>query len=185
MKKALCLLLCLLMLFCVGCKEEEPELQLNKGDFYTSAGKTYNTDIRLILTTQDLTAPHSSELAFELQNDTDYFLKVWIDTEKLTLKKWTGKVWEIVERPPTREEEQNIDLSIQYLGTIIQPHGTYSIAKKFGKNPLDAGVYRLSLSITVSDMTVYNYPVDPMEKDWKGTNCVAEIYFTILPAPEA
>jgi hypothetical protein len=41
----------------------------------------------------------------------------------------------------------------------------------------------LSLSITVSDMTVYNYPVDPMERDWKGPNCVAEILFTILPAP--
>jgi hypothetical protein len=173
------------MLFCIGCQKEDPEQtpQLNKGTFYTSAGKTYNTDIRLILTTQDLTAPHSSELAFELQNDTDYFLRFWCEEEKLTLSKWVEEEWKIVERPPTKDEELNIDLDVQYLGTSLQPHGTYPIAKKFGKLPLDAGVYRLDLPITVTDMTVYNYPVDPVERDWKGTNCVAEIYFTILPAP--
>ena len=171
------------MLFCVGCKEEKAEEQLNKGVFYTSAGKTHNTDIRLILITQDLTAPHSSELAFELQNDTDYFLKLGNDTEKLTLKKWTGKEWEIVERPPTGDEEIGIDLGIEYLGAAIRPRSTYSIAKKFGKNPLDAGVYRLRLTVTVSDMTAYNYPDNPTEKNWKGTRCMVETYFTILPAP--
>ena len=183
MRKNFCVFLCLLMLFCIGCKEEEPELQLNKGNFYTSAGKTYNTDIRLILATQELTAPHSSELTFELQNDTDYFLKLHNDTEKLALTKWTGGEWEIVERPPTREEEQNIDLSVQYLGTTIQPCATYSIAKKFGKLPLDVGMYRLRLSITVSDMTLYNYPDNLLGMNWKGNDYVAEVYFTILPAP--
>ena len=47
--------------------------------------------------------------------------------------------------------------------------------------------FRLPKSIVRTEIASLqaNYPDDPTERNWKGTRCMVETYFTILSAPEA
>ncbi len=181
MKRFLCLLLCFLLLFCIGCKKEEPAPQLSKGTFYTSAGNSYNTDIRLVLTAQELTSPVTS-LSAELQNDTDYVILIRSDPEKYPWEKWEDGQWVKVKHPTVTNG--GIDADAAFLYASLLPHSTRSSTNNFDISPLDSGLYRLRVTIDVTDESEVKksesgYTISP------ETRILAEMYFTILPAPEA
>ena len=67
MKRLLALLLGLLLLFCVGCKKESPEL----GEFYEEDGIWQNTLITAELRDTDLTAP-VTKLSYALIDNCDF-----------------------------------------------------------------------------------------------------------------
>ena len=180
MKRIVCLFLCFLLLFC-GCRPEsaEPDLSLNKGTFYTSAGNSYNTDIRLVLTAQELTSPVTS-LSAELQNDTDYVILIRSDPEKYPWEKWEDGQWVKVKH--TTVTNGGIDADAAFLYASLLPHSTRSSTNNFVK--LDAGVYRLRVRVDVTNETETvnlpdSYTLSPENRIF------AEVYFTIAPAPEA
>ena len=181
MKKALCLLLCLLMLFCIGCqKEEVPEPQLNQGTFYTSVGITYNTHIRTVLTTQELVAPVTS-LTVEIQNDTDYIVQILDDPAKFKWEKWEDDEWVAVTH--YADDEIVIDIERGFLYIPINPREKLVETSDFSKRPLEPGTYRLQVNVSITnkneELPLFDFPLI------KGTRCITDVYFTILPAPEA
>lgn len=182
MKKVVCLFLCLfILLFCIGCqKEDEP--QLNKGTFYISDGETYNTHVRIILPEQNLTAP-VSKLTLEVQNDTDYFVLVL--NEEFPLEKWEDGKWTTFERVPMLPPGESfikIDRGFHYIG--IKPHSTSVLTDDLSRfYPLEEGAYRIRLGINVSE-THESHELPTGVYEGYGDLCHADIYFTILPAPE-
>ena len=180
MRKTACLLLCLLiLLLCCSCKTEDP--QLNKGTFYTSDGKTYNTHVRIMLPEQNLTAP-VSKLTLEVQNDTDYFVLVL--NEEFPLEKWEDGKWTTFERVPMLSPGESfikIDRGFHYIG--IEPHSTSVLTDDLSRfYPLDEGVYRIRFGINVSE-TNESRELPTAAYEGYGDMCVTDIYFTILPAP--
>ncbi len=170
MKRILCLLLCILLLFCCACTKENPGITnsppnsndetIELGTLYTSGENTYNTHIRARLVTDTLTAPLRT-LTVEVQNDTDCrvnLLGMMVD--------WECEKWENGEWMP-----QPIAVSRENLYTdSVRPKskGTWSMTYA---GDLNEGVYRLQ-------RTVYVSPTDQ-----KSFECMIETYFTILPAP--
>lgn len=158
MKKFFCLLLCLLLLCCACHKEEKPEV----GTLYTSGGNTYNTHIRMVLTTEKLTAPVSS-LTVEIQNDTDYVLHLGVFDD------WEWETWENGRWGTVVQEEVKADILYT---DIVNAQDAKSYTEHFG-NPLGAGIYRLQKNILVKPKTLSS----PDAKD--AFECMMEIYFTV------
>lgn len=188
MKRILCLFLCLLMLFCIGCKKEEPEPVY--GEQYISGGYVYNTHVRMRLVTEELKPPKTvvSELrapvksiTVEIQNDTDYY----VDPYSITLRhceKWENGEW--VEIPHAYiyvnfEENKSSDRA-----EWISPHSDKQFEKDFvpddptsiSANPkaqsLGEGVYRLVHTVSLCDKDSYQ----------KVSECMLEIHFTVAPS---
>ena len=173
MKKILCLLLCLLMLFCIGCKKEEPEQtpQLNKGTFYTSDGTQYNTHVKIELTSTDLTTA-TTKLSVAMHNDTDYVILLRSDPEEYPWEKM-GPNGEWVKVPPIGD----ID-NMGFSWITLLPHSTYYSTNVFSK--LEAGHYRLRVTVDITDEqstpSPDNYIIQP-----PATRCIAELRFVIVP----
>ncbi len=171
MKKILCLLLCLLLLFCIGCqKEEEPnndengnnEVTTNEelGTLYTSGGNTYNTHIRVRLVTETLTAPVRT-LTVEVQNDTDCRVNLLGQMVEWECEKWENGEW--MPQPIAVSRE------VLYTDSVLpKSKGTWSMTYA---GDLYEGVYRLQRTVNVSPTAQ------------KSFECITETYFTILPAP--
>ena len=194
MKRGLCLLLCLLMLFCIGCHKEapkkenasEPEL----GTRYVSAGNVYNTHIRLRLVTEELKAPAKavselrapvSSLSFELQNDTDYFVNLGHISEWLC-EKWENGEWIIVPAPYIIVDRDILG-SPKLLNDWVKPHSTETFTKHIvptdptaqnafkDREPLSEGVYRMKHTVLLTK-----------EQTTGGTEYTVEVYFTVAPS---
>ncbi len=179
MKRTLCLLLCLLMLFCIGCKNEEPEQtpQLNKGTFYMSDGKQYNTHVKIKLTSTDLTTA-ATTLSVEVQNDTDYVILIRDDPEKLPWEKFENGQWIKVPPIPYGIDENGDYPDIAFKFPPLLPRSTTSKTNEFTE--LEAGSYRLRVTVDVTDV---QSPLAPGE-DYKlsaATRCIAELRFDIVP----
>ena len=183
MRKMLCLLLCLLMLFCIGCqKEDAPEPQLNQGTFYTSDGTQYNTHVRMELTSTDLTTA-ATTLSVAMHNDTDYVILLRSDPKEYPWEKM-GKNGEWVKVPPIPydidENGDSTDIGFRYIKLL--PHSTYYSTNVFSE--LETGSYRLRVIVDVTNVQSplspgENYEISP------ETRCYAELQFAIVPAPEA
>lgn len=182
MKRIACLFLCLLMLFSFGCKKEEtpappnPFLEefvpkISADSFYTYDGDLHNSYVSLTLATTELTAPVTT-LSFELRNDSDYTFFLVEQLHPVIWEKWENGRWRSFYAPyDTRSE---LDASFQQ----VLPHKVRARTDDFTPSSLDAGVYRLRIEYTLTNEKgkVHNQFVP-------GVECVAETYFTILPAP--
>lgn len=166
MKRILCLLLCLLILFCIGCQKEE--VAYNSGAFYTSAGNIYNTHVRITLPEQNLTAPLTS-LTVEIHNDTDFSIWLITDLDDEPWRKWADGEWHV------HPWYGGIDIDRYMLPHEITPHSTYTHTEDFSDAPWEVGIYRLCAEFRV--------PTVPQAPPRTGTFCVAETYLVILPAP--
>ncbi len=181
MKKILCLLLCLLMLFCVGCQKEESKPELNKGTFHTSDGTQYNTHVKIKLTSTDLTTA-ATTLSVEMQNDTDYIILLRNNPQEYPWEKM-GKDGQWVKIPPIPpdidENGDSTDIGFGYM--TLLPHSTYYSTNVFSQ--LEAGHYRLRVTVDVTDV---QSPLSPGESYTISpeTRCIAELRFSIVPAPE-
>ncbi len=174
MKRLLCLLLCLLMLFCIGCKKEEPEQapQLNKGTFYTSDGTQYNTHVKIKLTSTDLTTA-ATKLTVEMQNDTDCVILLRSDPQDYPWEKM-GKDGEWVKVPPISHRIDNGGVG----WITLLPHSTYTSTNVFTK--LEEGSYRLRVIVDVTDEQSTPSPDDYIIQP-PATRCWAELRFVIVP----
>ena len=198
MKRILCLLLCLLLLFSIGCKEEEPAKtppnapdddtsddsapveefvpEISADSFYTYDGDLHNVYVSLTLTTTELTAPVTT-LSFEIKNDTDYIILFKPTQGAYVWERWENGGWTSFTKytgtgTVNRDETSDMD--------ILSPRMTVTRTENF-PIPLEAGIYRLRRQYRLTN-----------EKEWisfiigaPGIECVVETYFTILPAPEA
>ena len=178
MKRTLCLLLCLLMLLCIGCQKEETEPQLNKGTFYTSDGTQYNTHVRIELTSTDLTTA-ATTLSVAMHNDTDYVILLRNDPSEYPWEKM-GKDGEWLKVPPIspRTDENGDTNNLGFRWITLLPHSTYTSTNVFSK--LEAGTYRLRVIVDVTDEqstpSPDNYIIQP-----PATRCWAELRFVIVP----
>ncbi len=180
MKRILCLLLCLLMLFCIGCKKEEPEQtpQLNKGTFYTSDGTQYNTHVRIELTSTDLTTA-TTKLSVAMHNDTDYVIRFQGDPREYRWeKKDPNGEWVRVPPIPPDIDENGDSTDIGLGHTTLLPHSTYYSTNVFTQ--LEAGSYRLRVSVDVTDVQS-PLPLGEKYKISPETRCWAELRFDIVP----
>ena len=183
MKRVLCLFLCLLILFCIGCKKEETPTppnsfleefvpEISADSFYTYDGDLHNIYVNLTLTTTELTAPVTT-LSFELRNDSDYTFFLLEQLHPVIWEKWENGRWRSFYAPyDTRSE---LDASFQQ----VLPHKVRARTDDFTPSSLDVGVYRLRIEYTLTNEKgkVHNQFVP-------GVECVVETYFTILPAPQ-
>ena len=192
MKKFLCLFLCFLLLFCSACKKEEiPESpntddsptsaqefvpEISADSFYTYDGDTHNIYVNVALTTKKLTAP-VTELSFELKNDTDYFVLFKEETSKgYTWEKWEDGKWKAFTKY-TGTGMNNLEEISKH--DELPPHTTATRTENF-IIPLEAGVYRLRKVYRLTNEKVRK----PLLIGAPGIECVAETYFSVLPAPQ-
>ena len=184
MKRILCLLLCLLMLFCIGCQKESGDAPYNDtvpktrvDSLYTSAGNTYNTHVRMTVATQEMAAPLTT-LNIEIKNDTDYFILITDDPTEHPWQRWADGKWiSIVEH----HLGETIDKTEEdYLWCQIPPHASSTRTDDFSKQPLDTGVYRLQLRYNLTQNNVE----PPRWTEWSidQTPCLVEVYVTVAPS---
>ena len=167
MKRFLCLLLCLLALNLCACQKEE-EKPLEQGTFYTSCGKTYNTAIRMVFTTQEFIAPLTS-IDFEIQNDTDYKIRYSPDFD---WEIWSDGIWMSLDyyNDPDAIYYERGTIDIGY----IRPREKLSKSREFTTYPLQPGSYRLRKRVAIVDLPGVV----------EGENLVdLEVYFTVTEAP--
>lgn len=178
MKRILCLLLCLLLLFCIGCQKEESKPELNKGTFYTSDGTQYNTHVSIELTSTDLTTA-ATTLSVAMHNDTDYVILLRSDPSEYPWEKM-GKNGEWVKVPPIPpdmdENGDSTDMAFLYMALL--PHSTYYSTNVFSK--LETGTYRLRVTVDVTDVQS-SLPPGEDYKISPETRCIAELRFSIVP----
>ena len=153
MKKISLFFLCLLLLFCVGCKKEEPEF----GTQYVSGQNTYNTHVRMVLVTEVPRAPLSS-IVVEIQNDTDCTV-VLGRFDEWQCEKWDGGKWVKLPLGPLHD--------VMYTDRVAQ-QSAQQYRKSFSES-LSKGSYRLQ-------HTVYLHPTDGEDFE-----CMVELYFTVFP----
>ena len=159
MKKVACLLLCLLMLFSIGCKNKEPEL----GTQYVSGQNTYNTHVRMVLVNEIPRAPLAS-IVVEIQNDTDCRVIVLDKFDEWQFEKWDGGKW--VKLP------LGVRHSIEYTDFVTQQSAKRY--KRYFDEPLEKGSYRLQHAVLLHS------------PDEESFECMVEVYFTVAPgAPGA
>ena len=194
MKRVFCLLLCLLMLFCLGCSKEDPSKddpsEPELGSRYVSAGNVCNTHIRLRLVTEELKAPAKavselrapvSSLTFELQNDTDYFVNLGHISEWIC-EKWERDEWVTV--PPAYVTVHRAILgSPAIVYDWVKPHSTEIFTRHIvpddpsaqgafkDREPLSEGVYRMKHTVLLTK-----------EQTTGGTEYTVEVYFTVAPS---
>ena len=178
MKRYLCFLLCLLMLFCVSCQKEDPAIkqdtpeqndeELELGTLYTSGGSTYNTHVRIRLVNEDTVAPVKT-VTVEVQNDTDYRVTLG-RVDEWVWEKWENGAWEAV-----KSEEVTVHPDLSYTDSVA-PQSTRSFSKTF-QNGWESGSYRLRHA--VSARPSWEDLPDPNKKDFE---CIVEVYFTITSA---
>ena len=172
MKGFLCFLLCLLMLFCIGCKKEEPEPVY--GEQYISGGYVYNTHVRMRLVTEELKPPKTvvSELrapvksiTVEIQNDTD-FRAVLGRFDEWECEKWENGAWSVW-------LSGGVHRDVLYTDTV-DPHEHKTFTMGFS-NKLTEGVYRLRHKVLMrNDTLVYD--------ESSSFECMVEFYFTVAPS---
>ena len=189
MKRIACLLLCLLLLFCVGCKTEEaPDPEI--GSRFVSGGDVYNTHIRLRLVTEELKAPAKAvselrapvnSLTFEIQNDTDYYVNLG-HLSKWFCEKWENGEWIIVPAPYIIVDRDILG-SPKLLNDWVKPHSTETFTKHIvpddpssqgalnDRQPLSEGVYRMKHTVLLTK-----------EQTTGGTEYTVEVYFTVAPS---
>ena len=189
MKRIACLLLCLLLLFCVGCKTAEaPDPEI--GSRFVSGGDVYNTHIRLRLVTEELKPPKNvaselrapvSSLTFEIQNDTDYFVNLGHISEWLC-EKWENGEWITVPSPYVIVDRDILG-SPKLLNDWVKPHSTETFTKHIvpddpssqgalnDRQPLSEGVYRMKHTVLLTK-----------EQTTGGTEYTVEVYFTVAPS---
>ena len=94
MKRVLTILLCAFLLVFPACKKEvEEPPAAEKGVLYTTNGLTQNTLVSMVLKEEDLVAPVTESISFEVYNNTTYTL---YSSEKVALYKWQDDKWERV-----------------------------------------------------------------------------------------
>ncbi len=71
MKRVFALLLCITMLFAIGCQKEEAPPEGEWGEFYTEDGYVQNSLITAVMNTEELIAP-VTELSYTLYDNTDF-----------------------------------------------------------------------------------------------------------------
>ena len=187
MKRYLCFLLCLLMLFCVSCqKEEAPDptadfvSQMREDSFYTSDGDTCNTYVRIEAAAQEASTPVTS-LSATIYNDTDYILvfKFHLD-EGYSWEKWNGTKWVAYSRESEEGERVSLDRTPLYPGPhYIMPHSSHVRTEDFSAHPLEEGLYRLRMEYKLTNETK-NFSQGFATP---GVLCVAEVYLTVSTAP--
>ncbi len=192
MKRFLCLLLCFLILLCCACKkEEEPNTdpntefmsEMRADSFYTSDGSTYNTYVGIEAIPQEQTAPVTS-LKTKICNDTDYILQFNFDLDAFyEWEKWEDGKWVIYSRQlGTNESGVDLDRASLYPGPhYIMPHSAHTRTDDFNGHPLEAGLYRLRIEYKLTNET--KKFADGFHRT-PGVLCMAETYFSILPAPQ-
>ncbi len=159
MKRLLCILLCLLLLFSIGCKKEEPEL----GTQYVSGQNTYNTHVRMALVNEIPRAPLAS-ITVEIQNDTDCRVIVLDKFDEWQFEKWDGGKW--VKLP------LGVRRCIEYTDFVTQQSAKRY--KRYFYEPLEKGSYRLQHAVLLHS------------PDEESFECMVELYFTVFPgAPGA
>ncbi len=192
MKKIFCLLLCLLFLFCSACQKEDlPEKpnadvppsppeefvpEIDADSFYSYDGDLHNTYVTLTLTEGDLTAPVTT-LSFEIKNNSDYYLNFTDSiTQGHTWERWENGNWVsfTVYTGSGKTEWEELSKKI-----VLEPHKTYSCTEKFAV-PLEAGVYRLRKEYKLTNAKEKTEPF--IIESIPGIKCVAEAYFSVLPA---
>ena len=154
MKRLLCLFLCLLMLFCIGCKKEEPEL----GTQYVSGQNTYNTHVRMALVTEIPREPLSS-IVVEIQNDTDCHVNLLGKFDEWQCEKWDGGKWVKLPLAPLHDD--------LYTDRVTQQSAQRY--KKYFAEPLEKGSYRLQHAVRLQP------------SDGEDFECMVEVYFTVTP----
>ena len=181
MKKLLSLLLCLLLLFSVGCKKEAPAL----GEFYEEDGIWQNTLITAELRDADLTAP-VTELSYVLIDNCDFkvthrFYTNTNDYRNDRLETYVMGEWREAPTVGNRHLDRAMFSSHQDRPSLrteyalhLECNGTpegYAQGRVRYK-PLEAGEYRLRILYSVET----NYSTEDIEipKD-----CEAVIYFTV------
>ncbi len=191
MKKFLCLLLCFLMLFCIGCKkEEEPNTDANTDfksemradSFYTSDGTTYNIYVGIEVTPQEATAPITS-LKAKIYNNTDYILQFNLDLDAFyEWEKWEDGKWVVYSRRVgTDESSIELDRAPLFPGPhYIMPHSAHTRTDDFSEHPLEAGLYRLRIEYKLTNET--KKFADGFHRT-PGVLCMAEAYLTVEPTP--
>ncbi len=193
MKKIACLFLCFLILCCCSCKEEEisqkpntnvpqnpPEEfvpEMSEDSFYTYDGDIHNTHITLALVTSDLTAPIQS-LTFDMKNDSDYSI---VFTDEISSgyiwEKWENGKWNSFNKYTGSQELIRNEMIARY--ETLSPHTAVTRTESFATF-LDVGTYRLRKNYKLT-----NEKGGFISKDTPGIACVAEIYFSVLPAPQS
>lgn len=188
MKRILCLLLCLLILFCISCKQEEPAPEL--GAKYVSGGDVYNTHIRIRLITEELAPPKTvvselrapvNSLEFEIQNDTDYYVNLGKLSSGWSCEKWENGEWVIM---PEAHIYVNSDVqqSAKNAYDWIEPHSKKVFSEDYvlddpsalvSKNaqPLTEGVYRMKNTVLLTETQTTG-----------GTEYTVEVYFAVAPS---
>ena len=140
MRRIFAMLLCILLLCCFGCKREE----FVTGEYYMSDGFLQNTEVNLIITSEDLTEPVTS-LTYEIHNDTDYETMRFAPNYRLEIYRdgtWqaapeaehdligeVAMLYSSTENPVSKES-----LRIEDFQSVIRPGSVYA--------PLTAGFYR-------------------------------------------
>lgn len=191
MKRITWLVLCFLLLFCIGCKKEEPAQKtiteftvnsaslfvpkISEDSFYTYDGDTHNIYVNLTLTTSDLMAPVHS-LTFEMKNDSDYSI-VFTDeiSSGYVWEKWENGKWNSFNKYTGSQELIRIETIAMY--ETLSPHTAVTRTESFATF-LDVGTYRLRKNYKLT-----NEKGGFISRDTPGIACVAEIYFSVLPAP--
>jgi hypothetical protein len=189
MKRLPILLLCFLLLFCIGCQKEEkadPEL----GSRYVSGGDVYNTHIRLRLVTEELEAPKTvvselrapvNSLTFEIQNDTDYYVNLGRLASEWSCEKWENGEWVIMPEAHVYTIP-DVQQSAKFKYVWLEPHSKKTFTEDYvlddpsaivSKNAhhLTEGVYRMKHTVLLTK-----------EQTTGGEEYTVEVYFAVAPS---
>ena len=189
MKRRICLLLCLLMLFCVSCqKEETPDTdngadfvsEMSADSFYTSEGATYNVFVEMAVAAQEQIAPVTF-LEAQICNNTDFIIVFNFDLDDgYKWEVWKDEKW-VAYSNRIESNESGIKAEAVSMSPgphYIMPRSSYTRMDDFSERPLEAGLYRLRI----------NYKLTNEKRDFSqgfrtpGVPCVAEVYLTVAPA---
>ncbi len=158
-KRICILLLCLAMLFCIGCQDGEPTGEW--GEFYNKDGYVHNTLVTAVLNTTELTAP-VTELSYTLYENTDFGITVNYynegnDHRAHRLEVYQNNEW--VEAPCTGDVTTNAGALDPTPDTDPAAHRKFDLTMDLHQHqnyavvryaPLQSGAYRLIVTYTLS-----------------------------------
>ena len=194
MKRLPILLLCFLLLFCIGCKKEETPQDPSETEFQSvmpassfyvlNDTDVYNTFVRIEATPQEQTAPVTA-LTTKICNDTDFILQFNFDLDAFyEWEKWEGGKW-VTYSHQVGSNELDIELNraTLYPGPhYIMPHSAHTRTEDFSDHPLEAGLYRLRIEYKLTNET--KKFADGFHQT-PGVLCVVEGYVTVEAAPQS